>query len=46
MAKPIYRLQANVFGHTSDVRALTTLDDGSIVSASRDNTARIWKPNG
>ncbi|XP_015601161.1 phospholipase A-2-activating protein [Cephus cinctus] len=46
MAKAPYKLSCILVGHTSDVRALATCKDGSIVSASRDNTARVWKPTG
>ncbi|XP_076758177.1 phospholipase A2 activator protein isoform X1 [Xylocopa sonorina] len=46
MAKPCYKLRTSLFGHTSDVRAVATFADGTIVSTSRDETARIWKPSG
>lgn len=46
MAKPCYKLRTSLFGHTSDVRAVATFADGTIVSTSRDETARIWKSCG
>ncbi|KAG6802854.1 phospholipase A-2-activating protein [Apis mellifera caucasica] len=46
MAKPYYKLRTSLFGHTSDVRAVATFADGTIVSTSRDETARIWKSCG
>ncbi|KAK2577800.1 hypothetical protein KPH14_012247 [Odynerus spinipes] len=46
MAKPSYKLSTVLFGHTLDVRAIATFTDGSIVSTSRDKTARVWKPSG
>ncbi|XP_071874817.1 phospholipase A2 activator protein [Bombus fervidus] len=46
MAKPCYKLRTSLFGHTSDVRAIATFADGTIVSTSRDETARIWKSSG
>lgn len=46
MARPCYKLRATLFGHTSDVRAVATFADGTIVSTSRDETARVWKPSG
>ncbi|XP_043601980.1 phospholipase A-2-activating protein [Bombus pyrosoma] len=46
MAKPCYKLRTSLFGHTSDVRAIATFADGTIVSTSRDETARIWKSCG
>ncbi|XP_031830559.2 phospholipase A2 activator protein [Nomia melanderi] len=46
MAQPSYKLRSSLFGHTSDVRAVATFTDGTIVSTSRDKTARVWKPSG
>lgn len=46
MAKTSYKLSSVLIGHTSDVRAIATFADGSIVSTSRDKTARVWKPSG
>ncbi|MHA7841651.1 MAG: WD40 repeat domain-containing protein, partial [Gammaproteobacteria bacterium] len=31
-------------GHTSDVKAVTVLPDGSVVSGSADDTLRHWDP--
>jgi len=31
-------------GHRSTICYLTVLNDGSLVSGSRDNTIRIWNP--
>ncbi|XP_066598418.1 phospholipase A-2-activating protein [Prorops nasuta] len=46
MAKTPYKLSAVLYGHSSDVRAVTNFEDGTIVSTSRDKTARVWKPTG
>ncbi|XP_076684059.1 phospholipase A2 activator protein [Andrena cerasifolii] len=46
MARPYYKLRTSLFGHMSDVRAVATFPDGTIVSTSRDKTARVWKPSG
>lgn len=46
MAKPCYKLRTSLFGHTSDVRAVAAFTDGTIVSTSWDETARVWKPSG
>ncbi|XP_076300177.1 phospholipase A2 activator protein [Lasioglossum baleicum] len=46
MAQQSYKLSTSLFGHTSDVRAVATFTDGTIVSTSRDKTARVWKPSG
>ncbi|XP_017880052.1 phospholipase A-2-activating protein [Ceratina calcarata] len=46
MAKPCYKLRTSLLGHSSDVRAIATFADGTIVSTSRDKTARVWKPSG
>ncbi|CAH0395801.1 unnamed protein product [Bemisia tabaci] len=40
-----YKLSVCLYGHTADVRALAATHNGCIVSASRDKTAKIWKPN-
>lgn len=45
MAKPEYKLRACLAGHTSEIRAVATFSDGTIVSTSRDQTARVWRPN-
>ena len=41
-----YKLRCTLRGHTSDVRAVAVAPDGCVVTASRDFTARLWKPNG
>lgn len=41
----MYKLSATLRGHDDDVRSLTALKDGSIVSGSRDSTVRIWCKN-
>lgn len=46
MDKPPYKLSSVLLGHTADVRAVATFVDGTVVSASRDKTARVWKPTG
>ncbi|XP_014481600.1 PREDICTED: phospholipase A-2-activating protein [Dinoponera quadriceps] len=47
MAKPPpYKLSTVLLGHTADVRAVATFMDGTVVSVSRDKTARVWKPSG
>ncbi|KAL0132928.1 hypothetical protein PUN28_000573 [Cardiocondyla obscurior] len=46
MAKPPYKLSSVLLGHTADVRAVATFLDGTVVSVSRDKTARVWKPTG
>ena len=38
-----YKLRCTLRGHTSDVRAVTVAPDGSVITASRDFTARLWK---
>ncbi|XP_034946377.1 phospholipase A-2-activating protein [Chelonus insularis] len=45
MDKPVYKLSCTLLGHSEDVRAIATFQDGTIVSASRDKTARVWLPN-
>ncbi|XP_071580693.1 phospholipase A-2-activating protein [Temnothorax nylanderi] len=46
MSKPPYKLSNVLLGHSADVRAVTTFLDGTVVSVSRDKTARVWKPTG
>ncbi|KAH3731128.1 hypothetical protein DPMN_057134, partial [Dreissena polymorpha] len=45
MAAP-YQLRCQIFGHEKDVRAVTPalIPDNSVISGSRDATARIWVP--
>lgn len=44
MDKTPYKLCCTLLGHSEDVRAIARFNDGTIVSASRDKTARVWKP--
>lgn len=46
MAENHYKLSCTLVGHKLDVRSLTVTKEGNIVSASRDKTARLWKPSG
>lgn len=41
----MYRLSSALKGHDDDVRSLTALSNGAIVSGSRDSTVRIWNKN-
>ncbi|XP_057317804.1 phospholipase A-2-activating protein [Microplitis mediator] len=45
MDKLPYRLSCTLVGHSEDVRAIAAFENGTIVSASRDKTARVWIPN-
>lgn len=45
MAEKQYKLNCVLVGHTLDVRALSSFADGTVVSASRDKTARVWTPD-
>ncbi|XP_063992024.1 phospholipase A-2-activating protein [Diachasmimorpha longicaudata] len=40
-----YKLNCTLTGHSADVRAIACFDDGTLVSASRDKTARVWRPS-
>uniref|UniRef100_A0A8D9BFC4 Phospholipase A-2-activating protein n=2 Tax=Cacopsylla melanoneura TaxID=428564 RepID=A0A8D9BFC4_9HEMI len=42
----LYKLSTALYGHSMDVRSLWVTPDGSILSGSRDKTAKLWKPNG
>ncbi|XP_011866365.1 PREDICTED: phospholipase A-2-activating protein [Vollenhovia emeryi] len=46
MDRPPYKLSSVLRGHSADVRAVATLLDGTVVSVSRDKTARVWRPTG
>lgn len=46
MSKSSYKLSSVLLGHSADVRAVATFLDGTVVSASRDKTARVWRPTG
>lgn len=41
----MYKLSSALFGHSMDVRSLAVTPDGCIISASRDKTTKVWKPN-
>lgn len=41
-----YKLSCELFGHSLDVRAVTEGRAGTIISGSRDKTAKIWAPEG
>ncbi|XP_034241112.1 phospholipase A-2-activating protein [Thrips palmi] len=41
-----YKLSCSLTGHSLDVRAVCTAPDSSIISGSRDATAKVWRPNG
>lgn len=38
-----YRLSCELQGHSKDVRGVAELSGSAIVSASRDNTAIVWR---
>ena len=42
-----FKLSSILEGHEMDVRAITAAfyPEGSIITGSRDRTARIWVPN-
>lgn len=39
-----FKLSRELHGHSQDVRAVTVLPSGHIVTGSRDNTVKIWDP--
>ncbi|XP_026684637.1 phospholipase A-2-activating protein-like [Diaphorina citri] len=41
----MYKLSTALYGHSMDVRSLSVTPDGCILSASRDKSAKLWKPN-
>lgn len=41
-----YKLSCELFGHSLDVRAVTEGRIGTIVSGSRDMTAKVWTAEG
>lgn len=45
MSKP-FKLSATLLGHSLDVRSVSTTSENSIISGSRDKTAKFWTPNG
>ncbi|XP_022087891.1 phospholipase A-2-activating protein-like [Acanthaster planci] len=48
MTDEIFKFSCNLEGHEMDVRAVAAAysPNGSIITASRDRTARIWAPTG
>ncbi|XP_017771829.1 PREDICTED: phospholipase A-2-activating protein [Nicrophorus vespilloides] len=45
MTKP-FKLSSVLFGHSSDVRSVFAGPDNSLISGSRDKTAKFWQYNG
>ncbi|CAB3368543.1 Hypothetical predicted protein [Cloeon dipterum] len=44
MADPAgYKLSNVLLGHTGDVRGVAVTQDGAVLSASRDKTAKLWR---
>lgn len=43
MSNDQFKLSATLLGHESDVKALVFPNDDSIVSSSRDGSARLWR---
>lgn len=41
-----YKVSCELFGHSLDVRAVTGGQMDSIISGSRDKTAKIWDNEG
>lgn len=41
-----YKLSYELYGHSLDVRAVTEGHMGTIVSGSRDKTAKVWGSDG
>lgn len=39
----VFKFRGELIGHTSDVRGLCCLRDGTLVSSSRDMSVRSWK---
>jgi WD40 repeat protein len=44
MSSP-FKLSRELLGHSADVRAVTVLPSGHIVTGSRDNTLKVWNPD-
>jgi phospholipase A-2-activating protein len=40
-----FKLSAVLFGHSLDVRSVVVSANNSIISGSRDKTAKFWNPN-
>ena len=38
----VYRLSAELAGHTADVRGVAVTSDGGLATAGRDKTVRVW----
>ncbi|TGZ82220.1 PFU-domain-containing protein [Ascodesmis nigricans] len=43
MSPPLYKLSASLQGHEDDVRGVVFPSAGSVISASRDSTVRVWR---
>lgn len=41
-----YKLSCALSGHSLDVRAVCAIPDSTVISGSRDATAKVWRPNG
>lgn len=41
-----YKLSCELAGHSLDVRSVTEGPEATIISGSRDKTAKIWKAEG
>lgn len=39
-----FSLCATLSGHEQDIRSISALADGTVVTGSRDSTLRLWKP--
>mmetsp|Transcript_870 Transcript_870/g.1758 ORF Transcript_870/g.1758 Transcript_870/m.1758 type:complete len:815 (-) Transcript_870:632-3076(-) len=40
-----YNLRATLSGHEQDIRSISALSDGTLITGSRDATLRLWKPS-
>lgn len=38
-----FQFVATLSGHEQDIRSVNSLDDGTIITGSRDSTVRLWK---
>ncbi|RZC40157.1 phospholipase A-2-activating protein [Asbolus verrucosus] len=45
MANKKFKLSSSLFGHSLDVRSVVVANNNSIISGSRDKTAKLWIPN-
>lgn len=41
-----WKLRCELIGHEADVRSVSSLSNGSLVTTSRDKTVRVWNSNG